>query len=280
MSDHLQKFSSELSSNEKVSVPFEESNKSRLAGKLRYWCCWTVAAFMVLFVAPPLIIVYRFKKDRSRFYEWCDWGARTWLRACGVKVNVRGRENLESGRNYVFVSNHRSYLDTASLYAFAGKRIGLVAKKELLKVPIFGYGMGIANVFAIDRTNAEKARRSMDRARDLIKRGFSFGVFAEGTRAMPGELLPFKKGAVHIALQTEAAMVPVVFKNTDELMGKKRGVAYPGTVEMVILPPIETKGKNARRDLMPLLNEVRMAVGRELFSEANDPDSDGAEPAG
>jgi 1-acyl-sn-glycerol-3-phosphate acyltransferase len=269
MSDHLQKFSSELSNNRKIAIPFEESNKSKVFGKLRYWWSWVVVAFMLLLVAPPLILVYRFKKDRSLFYEWCDWGARTWLAACGAKVNVRGLENLAPNRNYVFVSNHRSYLDTASLYAFAGKRMGLVAKKELLKVPIFGYGMGIANVFAIDRTNAEKAMRSMDRARDLIKKGFSFGVFAEGTRAMPGELLPFKKGAVHIALQTEAAMVPVVFKNTDELMGKKRGVAYAGTVEMVILPPIETKGKNARQDLMPLLNEVRMAVGRELFSETS-----------
>ncbi len=222
---------------------------------------------MILFVAPPLIIFYRFKKNRDRFFKWCDWGARMWLRSCGVKVHVTGLENLEPGRDYVFVSNHRSYLDTASLYVYAGKRIGLVAKKELLKVPIFGYGMGIANVFAIDRTNAEKARRSMDRARELIKKGFSFGVFAEGTRAMPGELLPFKKGAVHLALQTEAPMAPVVFKNTDELMGKKRGVAYSGTVEMVILPTIETRGKNAKEDLMPLLNQVREAVGRELFSK-------------
>jgi len=226
---------------------------------------------MVLFVAPALIVYFRFKKDRSRFYKWCDWGARVWLKACGAKVHVTGLENLESDRDYVFVSNHRSYLDTASLYVYAGKRIGLVAKKELLKVPIFGYGMGIANVFAIDRSNPEKARKSMDRARELIKSGFSFGVFAEGTRAMPGELLPFKKGAVHLALQTGAPMVPVAFKNTDVMMGKRRGVAYAGTVEMVILPPIETQGKDAKKDLMPLLNEVRSAVARELYSQVRLP---------
>lgn len=222
---------------------------------------------MVLFVAPLLIVVYRFKKDRSRFYKWCDWGARTWLRACGAEVNVSGLEHLDPDRDYVFVSNHRSYLDTASLYAFAGKRIGLVAKKELLKVPIFGYGMAIANVFAIDRSNPEKARKSIDRARELVKKGFSFGVFAEGTRAMPGELLPFKKGAIHLALQAKAPIAPVAFKNTDELMGKRRGVVYPGTIEMVILPTIETEGKNVKEDLMPLLNEVRTSIARELFEE-------------
>lgn len=254
-----------MSNNRKVAISFEESNKSRLAGKLRYWWCWTVAAFMVLFVAPALIIYYRFKKNRHGFFRWCDWGARMWLRACGAKVDVKGLENLDPERNYVFVSNHRSYLDTASLYVYAGKRIGLVAKKELLKVPIFGYGMAIANVFAIDRSNPEKARRSIDRARELMNKGFSFGVFAEGTRAMPGELLPFKKGAIHLALQTGAPIVPVVFRNTDQLMGKRRGVVFPGTIDMVILPPVETEGKNAKDDLMPLLNRVRGAIGRELF---------------
>lgn len=220
---------------------------------------------MVLFIAPPLLVFYRFRRDREGFFRWCDWGARVWLRACGVRVVVKGLENLESDENYVFISNHRSYLDTATLYAFAGKRIGLVAKKELLKIPIFGYGMGIANVIAIDRSNPEKARRSMDRARDLLSGGSSFGVFAEGTRAMPGEVLPFKKGAIHLAFQTGAAIIPVAFRNTDLLMGKGTGVAYSGTIEMVLLPPVEISGMNAKADLMRVLNSVRGAVVREVL---------------
>lgn len=222
---------------------------------------------MVLFVAPPLLLWYRFKKDRSEFFRWCDWGARNWLSACGVNVKVRGLENLDPERNYVFVSNHRSYLDTATLYAFAGKRMGLVAKRELLKVPIFGYGMALANVFAIDRSNPERAMESMNRARALVEDGFSFGVFAEGTRALPGELLPFKKGAIHLALQAKAPIIPVAMKYTDVLMGKRTGVLYPGDMEMVLLPPVPTEGKTAKADLINILNEVRTAVARELFGE-------------
>ncbi|MDH3494625.1 MAG: 1-acyl-sn-glycerol-3-phosphate acyltransferase, partial [Acidobacteriota bacterium] len=203
---------------------------------------------------------------RDNFFAWCDWGARVWLKACGASVEVTGRELLDENQSYIFVSNHRSYLDTATLYVFAGKRMGLVAKKELLKIPIFGYGMAIANVIAIDRTNREKARESIEKARRIVSNGYSFGVFAEGTRAMPGELLPFKKGAVHLALQTNVPIVPVVFKNTDLLMGKKTGVAFPGTIEMVMLPPISTEGKNAKEHLMPLLIETRDAVAAELAS--------------
>ncbi|MFV0388775.1 MAG: lysophospholipid acyltransferase family protein [Pyrinomonadaceae bacterium] len=222
----------------------------------------------VLFVATPLLIIYRFKKNRDGFYRLCDWGARRWLAASGVKVEVSGKENLEEGRQYVFISNHRSYLDTASLYVYAGRRIGLVAKKELLKVPIFGYGMAMANVIAIDRTNVESARRSMARAREIMEDGYSFGVFAEGTRAMPGELLPFKKGAVHLAMQTNSPIIPVAFLNSDRLMGKRSGVAYSGTLRMVLLPAIETEGKSARADLMEILNQTRGAIAEALVKDA------------
>ncbi|MEZ5307677.1 MAG: lysophospholipid acyltransferase family protein [Pyrinomonadaceae bacterium] len=264
-----QKNKSGFDTNSKLSFPFQESNKSRFLGKLRYWWCWLVVGTIVLFVATPLVVFYRFKKKRDRFFSWCDWGARVWLSACGAKVNVRGQENLEEGRAYVFVSNHRSYLDTATLYAFAGRRMGLVAKKELLKVPVFGYGMAIANVIAIDRSNAENARKSMDKARQIMADGYSFGVFAEGTRAFPGDLLPFKKGAIHLALQTGAPIVPVAFTNSDRMMGKKTGVVFGGTIDMAILKPIETAGKDPSKDLMPLLIEARAAVARELERTSN-----------
>ncbi len=262
--NHSQNFSLAIKDNKKLVFPSKDSNKSRFIGKLRYWWSWLVAGVLVFFIATPVMIFYRFRKKRDGFFELCDWGSRIWLKSSGVKVNVKGLENLEDGKEYVFVANHRSYLDTATLYAFAGRRVGLVAKKELLKVPIFGYGMAIANVIAIDRTNKEKARKSIEKARQVMKDGYSFGVFAEGTRAMPNELLPFKKGAIHLALMTNAPIIPVVFKNTDELMGKRTGVAYPGTVEMVLLPAIETEGKTAEEDLMNILVEAREAVATEL----------------
>ena len=94
--------------------------------------------------------------------------------------------------------------------------------------------------------------------------GSSFGVFAEGTRAMPGELLPFKKGAFHLAIQTDAPIVPVAIRNSDWMMGKRTGVAYSGTIEMIILPPIETKTDKGPKDLMELLAETRNAIANQL----------------
>ncbi|MEZ5429332.1 MAG: lysophospholipid acyltransferase family protein [Pyrinomonadaceae bacterium] len=254
----------EIEENRKLTFPVKESNKSRLVGKLRYWWCWLVASVMLLFIALPVMAFLQLIRRRLWLYPFCLWGARTWVKACGARVSVTGLENLEKDRGYIFVSNHRSYLDTATLFGFSGRRIGLVAKKELLKVPVFGQGMGFVNIIAIDRSNAERAKRSMAKAKQVVDDGYSFGVFAEGTRGMPGELLPFKKGAFHLALQTKAPVVPVAIKNTDWMMGKRTGVAYPGTIEVVFLEPIETEGLSAEKDLMDLLRKTRSAVAGEL----------------
>ncbi|HEX6280475.1 MAG TPA: lysophospholipid acyltransferase family protein [Pyrinomonadaceae bacterium] len=249
--------------NKKLTFPFLQSSKSRVFGKIRYWWCWFAASVLLLVVGLPSVLFLWIINRRLWLYPLALWGAKTWLQACGTKVSVTGLENLEDGKQYVFASNHRSYLDTASIFRYAGRRIGLVAKKELLKAPVLGQGMGFVNVIAIDRSNPERARQSMDKARQVVQDGYSFGVFVEGTRAMPGELLPFKKGAFHLALQTGVDIIPVAFKNTDRLMGKKSGVLNFGTIEMVLLPPIRTKD----RSVMELLLETRAAIAAELAGE-------------
>lgn len=252
--------------NKKLTFPVKESNKSRLAGKIRYWWSWFVAGTLILLIATPVMIVLFIINRRIWLYPFTAWGARTWLRACGATVTVRGGEQLDPDKNYVFVSNHRSYLDTATLFFFAGRKMGLVAKRELLKVPVFGQGMNFVNIIAIDRSNPERAMRSMEKARQVMAGGCSFGVFVEGTRAMPGELLPFKKGAFHLALQTNSPIIPVAIKNTDWMMGKRTGVAFAGEIEMVLLPPIETSGLGA--DGIPeLIRATRTAIAHELAKQ-------------
>ena len=252
--------------NRKLTFSVPKFSKSRLGGKLRYWWCWFAAGMLLLSVGAPSLIFLWIINRRLWLYPVALWGAKTWLLVCGARVDVKGLENLEADRSYVFASNHRSYLDTAALFRYVGKRIGLVAKKELLKAPVLGQGMGFVNIIAIDRSNPERARASMEKAKRVMDAGYSFGVFVEGTRAMPGDLLPFKKGAFHLALQTDAPIVPVAIRNTDWMMGKKTGLAYPGVIEMTILKPIETKG----RDVMEVLAETRVAIAEELREGTGD----------
>lgn len=255
---------SRVADNTKLTFPVQKSSKSRAVGKIRYWWCWAVASVLLLVIGTPSLIILGLINRRIWLYPLAQWGAKTWLRACGATVKVTGMEALDPERSYVFASNHRSYLDTATLFFYAGRKMGLVAKKELLKVPVLGQGMSFVNILAIDRSNPERARISMNKAREVMDAGYSFGVFVEGTRAMPGELLPFKKGAFHLALQTNSAVVPVAIKNTDWMMGKRTGVAYAGEIEMILLPPIETAGLNEQTDLIGLLIETRSAIANAL----------------
>jgi 1-acyl-sn-glycerol-3-phosphate acyltransferase len=223
---------------------------------------------LLLVLGPPAIGLSLLLGDREKLYPWALFGGRTWLRLSGARVGVRGLENLDARRPYVFIANHRSFLDTATLFCHLDRRIGLLAKKELLRVPILGYGMGFVNVMAIDRSNRERAFRTTKAATDRIRSGLSFGVFAEGTRALPGELLPFKKGGFYMAVEAGVPVVPVAIKYTDGLMGKGTGTARPGRVEMVVLPPIETEGLDTDEDVKRLAERTRALVADELASES------------
>ena len=242
----------------------EANTKASLSGRLHNWWILFVASMLLLIFAPPVLFVAWLAGRREWLYPIALWGARQWLRLSGMRISVRGLELLDPKETYIFIANHRSYLDTATLFAYLGRRIGLFAKKELLKVPILGFGMGFVNIMAIDRSNRERALETVRAATERIRSGISFGVFAEGTRARPGELLPFKKGAFYMALETGVKVVPVAIKNTDVLMGKGTGTARAGTIEMIILPPVETKGLSTDEDVKRLAAEVRARVAEEL----------------
>src|SRR5881227_2182194 len=238
-----------------------------IIGVLLFAWSWFVAGALLLIFAPPVLLLGTLFKRQNWIYWWANWGARNWLRLTGVKVNVTGRELLEPNQAYVFVANHFSYLDAAPLFAYTGRRMGMVAKKELLKAPILGVGMGFVNVIAIDRSNRERAVETLKIATERLRSGICFGVCPEGTRALPGEMLPFKKGAFHMAAQAGVPIAPIALKNADVLMGKGTGEAWPGTIEMVFLPPVETSWVKSDADLSALVQQVQAMIMKELGVE-------------
>ena len=236
----------------------------RIIGRMLFCWSWFVAGALLLIFTPPVLLIGSLAKRQNWIYWWAEWGARTWLRLTGVKVNVTGQEHLDQNQTYVFVANHWSYLDAAPLFAYTGRRMGMVAKKELLKAPILGYGMGFVNVIAIDRSNRERAVETLKIATERLRSGICFGVCPEGTRALPGEMLPFKKGAFHMAVQAGVPIVPIALKNSDVLMGKGTGEAWPGTIEMIMFPPIDTSSVASDEDLGQLVRRVQGVIMKEL----------------
>lgn len=268
---HLQEnFSNQLAKNEKIvfaektSPDFNTRRFPAFIGRLfNYWCLFAASLLVVLF-APPLMLVARVTGKNDFVQRGAMWGARTWLKMCGVRTVLRGTENVKSNETYVFISNHRSYLETAIVEGHLGRHVGIISKKELLKLPVAGRLMGYIDMLAIDRSNPERAVKTMNEAVEKIHNGLSVVVFAEGTRAMPGELLPFKKGAFHLAIAAGAKILPVAVHNSGRLMGKKQNYAEPGTITVDLLPPIATENLNAENDLGALRDRVRAVIAAKL----------------
>jgi len=263
---NLQTIESAIANNEKIKFEdnFNTKGLSKFIGRSYYFFSLLVLAVFFLVLMPPVMLYTNLRGNRELAYPFARWGAVTWLRLSGAKIVVRGQKNLAENQSYVFVSNHRSYLDTAMMFAYTGKKMGVIAKKEMLNWIVAGKFMKYVNVIAIDRSNKESAIQTLNEAAEKLRSGISFGVFAEGTRAMPFELLPFKKGAFHLAIGTGFPIIPVAMKNTDFAMGKKRSYATPAVCEMVLLPPLKTKGLNTEEDLVNLLKKVRGAIAEEL----------------
>lgn len=167
------------------------------------------------------------------------------LRAARVTLRVQGREHLWSDRPAIFAFNHQSPLDVVVLGALVRQDITAVAKESLRHHPVFGpIGYLISAAF-IDRSNNAAAREALQPVVDSLRAGVSIAVAPEGTRSRTGELLPFKKGPFHMAIQGGVPMVPIVIRNAGELMESHSAWIAPGVVDVCVLPPIDTSGWTA-----------------------------------
>ncbi|HLX46845.1 MAG TPA: HAD-IB family hydrolase [Streptosporangiaceae bacterium] len=174
-------------------------------------------------------------------------GAQLGLSLAGVRIRVAdGAEYLESARPCVFVFNHQSKLDVPILGALLRKDITGVAKQEVRSVPAIGRLMAMAGMVFIDRSDTARAIEAMAPAvAKLRDEGISLVIAPEGTRSITPRVGPFKKGAFHIAMQAGVPVVPIVIRNAGELMWRGSQLVRPGTVEVIVLPPVDTSGWTA-----------------------------------
>lgn len=188
------------------------------------------------------------------------WG-RWILAAAGVRVKVKGKENLLKDRPQVVFSNHTSYFDVFCLLAHLPIQFRWLAKAELFKIPVFGKVMEYGGYLPVDRSNPRRAHRTMMEAAERIRKGASIVIFPEGTRSPDGKLQEFKTGGVSLALMAQVPVVPVAILGTHEIMPKGSLRVRPRAVEIRIGDPIPipTEGMT-RRERERLVVEARRRI--------------------
>jgi 1-acyl-sn-glycerol-3-phosphate acyltransferase len=193
----------------------------------------------ILLVGPLLLLYALITGDINPLYNISNRLAAFGVRLVGVKIAVRGMENLEPKRNYIFMANHTSNLDPPVLIPTIPGRCSVLVKKELFRIPILGVGMKIASLVPVDRSDREAAIESVKAATIVLHKGLHMVIFPEGTRSPDGRLLPFKKGPFHLAMDSGIFVAPVTLLGTYELWPKNRFALRPGTATVVFHKPID-----------------------------------------
>ena len=196
--------------------------------------------------------------DRSK--RFIGWHPRLWARwilwSTGLPITIRGKELLQKGQQYIFMSNHASALDIPLILAVLPGTVVFMAKKSLFRIFFFGWSLRATGSIPVDRSNAFKARQSMDRALKAMQaKAISLILYPEGTRTDDGRLLPFKRGVFHIALHSRLPLVPVAVRGSFEAMPPSAMSLTHTQIQVTIGHPIETKALTDK-DCTALLKEA------------------------
>ncbi|MBA7669648.1 hypothetical protein ES703_77780 [subsurface metagenome] len=155
----------------------------------------------------------------------------------GAGIEVIGKENIEPAKNYIIVSNHRSYTDILFANAAIPLQFRWLSKSSLFKIPVFGLAMKIAGYVPIERTKYMSASRSLEKIKEVLNKEKSVWIFPEGTRTPQDEPGRFKRGAFLLAKETEKPLLPVVMVNTDKIF-LKPFIIRPVCVQVIVLKPV------------------------------------------
>lgn len=160
---------------------------------------------------------------------------------CGVDYVVEGKENIPEGAAIIF-SKHQSTWETMALQLVFPPQT-FVVKRELMWVPFFGWGLTLLKPIAINRAAGRNAIKQIVRQGiDRLKAGIWVVIFPEGTRVRPGQKVRYKIGGAILAAKSGYPVVPVAH-NSGEFWPKKQFLKKPGTIKLVIGPPIQTQGR-------------------------------------
>ncbi len=219
------------------------------------WRIWffIVTSIVVLLISPLLVYTLIFDKILL-FNKIKRWAANTILFFMGIRCKTEFPPGYDPNRQYMVIANHTSALDIFTLIKIFSFPFIFIGKKELSKLPVFGYFYKKTNV-TVDRNSPESRKEVYNQVQNFINKGLSVVIYPEGK--IPDEdvlLHPFKNGAFRIAIEHKLPVLPVVFYDNKRKFPYRWTGGSPGIVRIKILPPIETA--NLSEEDMPQLKDL------------------------
>ena len=228
------------------------------------------ATSLVLFY--PIFKIFLYKKARFPYaFKIMRFYSKLWLFFTGVRLSVKGKENILSSQPYLICSNHSSFHDIPCIYSIFDNYFVFTGKKEIEKWPLFNIFYTSGMNILVDRDNKIGALKGFKEMIKVIEEGHPIVVFPEGTISKTApELTEFKNGAVKLAIQKQIPILPITFLTNWERLQRKgffSGKAGPGVSEVIIHPAILTTGltKNETELLQIKLQDIISAPLKSRF---------------
>jgi 1-acyl-sn-glycerol-3-phosphate acyltransferase len=230
---------------------------------------------LILLVVLPLYIVitgsfgipYALITGRSAcLYYLGRLGARLGFAIARIRINVHGWDSTKNP-HVIYMMNHSSNLDVPAVFINLRGEVRALGKKELFKLPVFGTAMRLGGFVPVDRSNREAAVASVRGAAEAARSGCSFLIAPEGTRSRTGKVLPFKKGAFYMAIDSGVPIQPITVKGAFELMPPGSFAIKSGTIDVIFHNPVPTSNLT-HDDRHQLMEKVRVIIAGPLEGEA------------
>ncbi len=205
----------------------------------------------------------RFRVVSSINYFYIAWLQLT----CGVRYEVVGREHLPKNKPFVLLANHQSEWETIYLQLLI-RPLSTVLKRELLRIPFFGWGLAQLRPIAIDRGKASAAMKQLlKQGKERLGSGIPVLIFPQGTRIAAGKVGKFTKGGAMLACSAKVPIVPL-YHNAGEHWPSGKFTKVPGVVRIEIGAPIETDGKSVDEVFQESTGWLKQRLEASIASKA------------
>ena len=218
---------------------------------------WATIATIILGI--PVMVAGLLSRTGNLAFSISKLWAYTMLAVSFVRTEIKNKNKILKGTPYIIISNHQSHYDIITLVTTLGIQFRWIIKKEILKLPIFGYALYASRNIFIDRSNTTSAIESINKGFDRLPNGVSVMVFAEGTRSPDGQIHEFKKGGFITAVRLKIPILPVTINGSRRVMRKGSFTLKPGKIQVVIGDPIDTSSYTTDT-VQELIGKTRQAI--------------------
>ena len=235
---------------------------------LLIWRLWFyILMFLCVLVFSPLFLLFSFKEEHYPiFWKTARVFSKILIYGMGFRLSFQLDEKIEQNKSYMFCPNHASLMDPFVLIALSKNPIVFVGKKELAKIPVFGFFYKRV-VIMVDRSNPKSRKKVYEMAKKRLQNGVSIAIFPEGL--VPTEnvvLAPFRNGAFSLAIEYQIPIVPQIYYDCKRLFSWDFFKGRPGVFRIHQHNFIETKGLNTE-DIPNLKQQLFNLMETDLLSD-------------